>query len=130
NVLANDTDSDGSLNSASLKVIQAPAHGTAAVGANGIAYTPTAGYAGSDTFTYTVSDNQGNTSSAATVTLNVTAAPIPIDDGKVIVQASKGGGGPLGWLDLLALAALGLWRLVRISTRGTTAWKNLAAPVN
>ena len=38
----------------------APAHGTAAMNANGtIRYTPAAGYSGGDTFTYAISDNQG-----------------------------------------------------------------------
>jgi ELWxxDGT repeat protein len=129
NVLSNDADSDGSLDTASVHIAQAPAHGTAAVVANGVTYTPTAGYAGTDTFTYTVADNQGNTSSAATVTLTVTAAAS--DGGSVTVSSGKkGGGGPLRWYDLLALAALAAWRLVRIGRRNTATWKNLSPLVN
>lgn len=132
NVLSNDADPDGSLDPSSTRIVQAPAHGTAAVGTNGtITYTPTAGYSGSDTFTYTVADNQGNTSNAATVTLTVTAAP-PSSGGGTGSDGGgkKGGGGPLGWFDVLALAALAAWRFVRTSTRNRAAWKNLSPAVN
>lgn len=62
NVLANDSDPDGdrlTVTAASL-----PAHGSAVVSANSITYTPTNGYLGSDTFTYTISDNAGGTANA------------------------------------------------------------------
>jgi hypothetical protein len=70
NVLANDTDADGDTLVAS--VATAPAHGTAAVNADGtIRYTPAAGFSGGDSFTYTASDGRGGTSTA-TVNLTVT----------------------------------------------------------
>jgi len=40
-----------------------------------ITYTPTGGYLGGDSFTYTVTDSFGNTSAAATVNITVSAAP-------------------------------------------------------
>jgi len=54
-----------------------PTHGTlsgfnAATGA--VTYTPSAGYSGADSFTFTVTNTASLTSSAATVTLNVAAA--------------------------------------------------------
>lgn len=68
-VLGNDTDVDGdplSVTSAST-----PTHGTVSINPNGsITYTPTAGYVGPDSFTYTISDGNGGTSTA-TVTLDV-----------------------------------------------------------
>ncbi|WP_219114458.1 putative Ig domain-containing protein, partial [Janthinobacterium sp. UMAB-56] len=54
----------------------AASHGTATVSGTSISYTPTAGYSGSDSFTYTAS-NSGGTSAQATVTITVTPnAPI------------------------------------------------------
>ena len=74
-VLANDSDPGGDVLSSSLK--DPPAHGTVSLGANGsISYTPVAGYAGSDSFTYTTSD--GSLSSMpATVTLAIRAVNKP-----------------------------------------------------
>jgi Ca2+-binding RTX toxin-like protein len=70
NVLSNDTDADGDVLVAS--VAAAPAHGTAAVNADGtIRYTPAAGFSGGDSFTYTASDGRGGTTTA-TVNLTVT----------------------------------------------------------
>ena len=112
-VLANDMDPDSSLDAASLKIAQAPAHGTTSVGSGGaITYTPTGDYSGSDTFTYTVADKQGNPSNAATVSLTVTAAPPSTGGGG---GSGGGGGGPMGWWDALLLAALAAWRRVRFS---------------
>lgn len=71
NVLANDTDVD----SASLTVSLAsnPTNGTAVVGANGtITYTANAGFTGTDSFTYRLSDGQA-TSNTATVSVSVGA---------------------------------------------------------
>src|SRR5262249_1996917 len=52
------------------------AHGTASIAANGaLTYTPVATFSGADSFTYTVSD--GQLSSTATVTVNVTATNHP-----------------------------------------------------
>ncbi len=47
-----------------------PAHGTVAIAGTAITYTPTAGYSGADSFTYTAS-NLGGTSAAATITVTV-----------------------------------------------------------
>jgi subtilisin-like proprotein convertase family protein len=74
-VLANDSDIDGDA----LTVTGAGngAHGTTAVNADGtITYTPNAGFAGEDSFTYTISDGQGGTETA-TVTVAVNPAPPP-----------------------------------------------------
>lgn len=69
NVLANDTDPEG--DALALSTVSAPAHGSATLNANGtITYTPTAGYSGGDSFTYTVKDASGAQDSA-TVSLVV-----------------------------------------------------------
>lgn len=72
-VLANDSDADGSLNAASVKVATAPNKGgTAKVNVNGtVSYSPAKGYRGVETFSYTVKDNLGSVSNTATVTVTV-----------------------------------------------------------
>ena len=100
NVLTNDSDADGTLVPQSVRIATSPAHGTAAVTANGsLVYTPAAGFSGSDTFSYTVDDNQGATSNASTVTVAVTAASGGSGGG-------KGGGGSMNASALLALFTL------------------------
>ncbi|WP_454767168.1 putative Ig domain-containing protein [Cupriavidus campinensis] len=54
----------------SVSVGTAPAHGSAVAAGTSITYTPTAGYAGPDSFTYTAS-NAAGTSAPATVTITV-----------------------------------------------------------
>ena len=56
----------------SVAVAAQPAHGTAAVSGLSIIYTPTAGYSGADSFTYTAANATG-TSPTATVSITVTA---------------------------------------------------------
>ncbi len=75
NILANDTDIDGTLNPASVLVVTRPAHGAAVVNlaTGAVTYTPAPGFVGVDTFTYTVKDNLGAVSNAATVTVTVNA---------------------------------------------------------
>jgi cyclophilin family peptidyl-prolyl cis-trans isomerase len=73
NVLANDT---GNLNAATVAVITAPTGGTAAVNSDGtITYTPTNGFTGSDSFSYTVANTDGVATSPATVSIDVTLPP-------------------------------------------------------
>jgi hypothetical protein len=71
-VLANDTDSDG--DALSVSAVAAATHGTLAIQSNGtILYTPQAGYAGSDAFSYTLRDAQGGTATG-----HVTVAVTPV----------------------------------------------------
>jgi len=64
NVLANDTDPEG--DELSVTAVTAGQHGTATISADGkkVLYTPNAGYSGTDYFSYTISDGNGNTSTA------------------------------------------------------------------
>jgi len=77
-VLANDSDSDGTLDPATVAIVSQPGNGSASVDAsNGaITYTPAAGFSGEDSFTYTVMDNEGAASNAAPVTITVIAPPV------------------------------------------------------
>jgi hypothetical protein len=74
NVIANDTDPDGSINPSTVTIVTQPnRRGTATPNANGtVTYTPRLNFRGSDAFTYTVRDNLDTTSNVATVRVNVT----------------------------------------------------------
>ncbi len=118
-VLTNDTSSGGMLDPTSIKIVVAPTHGTASVSGGQVTYTPATGYTGLDTFQYSVQDNLGTTSNFATVSMNVTAAP------------SKGGGGSLSLLGILALAGLTLWgRVFRSERRAKPAILVMREPPN
>lgn len=90
-VLANDSDPDGNAITAQLR--SQPAHGSLTLSANGaFSYTPVAGYAGADSFTYAASD--GSLSSAvATVAITVIAAnkpPVAVNDSYSVAQWRSG----------------------------------------
>jgi len=85
-ILMNDyaMESGAFIDPASVAVQTSPENGTIDIDPSiGIAtYTPNAGFSGSDSFTYKVSDTSGNESGEATVNLNINApsAPIAADD--------------------------------------------------
>jgi YD repeat-containing protein len=92
-VRANDTDADGDT----LTITSATngTHGTVTVNSGTtVTYTPTTGYSGSDSFTYTISDGHGGT---ATGTVNVTvsapanSAPTANDDAPIASATYTGG---------------------------------------
>jgi VCBS repeat-containing protein len=96
NVLANDTDADNDTLHAALNT--GPAHGVVTIADDGtFKYTPTAGYSGSDSFTYTSSD--GKASSVATVTVTVTPppnhAPVGVNDALTVTAGTVGTGNVL-----------------------------------
>ena len=74
NVLANDTDVDGTIDPTTVIVVAQPTNGMTSVNptTGAITYTPDLGFKGVDTFYYVVSDNAGATSNMATVTITVT----------------------------------------------------------
>ena len=98
NVLANDSDPDGGP--LHIAGVTAPAHGTAAVAADGgVIYVPAENFHGTDRFTYTASDGDGLMDSAA---VTVTVSPVndaPAAVGTMPEQALDEGGNPVS-LDL------------------------------
>jgi YD repeat-containing protein len=72
---SNDTDADSNP----LTVIGAstPSHGTTSYAGGSVTYTPTSGYAGSDSFTYTISDGQPAGTAVGSVSVTVTSANVP-----------------------------------------------------
>ena len=76
--------SDAEGNTLTITNVSTPAHGTAVNNAGVVTYTPSTGYVGTDTFTYTVSD--GALTATGTITINV---------------SSSGGGGSGGGSNLI-----------------------------
>jgi len=72
NIIENDIDTDGTIDPATVAIITNPAHGNVVINGDGtVTYTPASGFNGTDTFTYTVQDDDGATSNEATVTVTV-----------------------------------------------------------
>ncbi|HEV2364399.1 MAG TPA: Ig-like domain-containing protein [Caulobacteraceae bacterium] len=67
------SDSDPQGLPLSVTAVGAPSHGTAALNNNLITYTPSTGYTGTDSFSYTIA-NSGGGSASATVTATIGAA--------------------------------------------------------
>jgi ELWxxDGT repeat protein len=111
-VAANDSDPDGTVNPATIHISAAPTNGTASVVNGKIVYRSNASFVGSDSLSYTIDDDLGQTSAAAVVSITVTAistgppATQPPSSQPNQPSGSGGGGGALDPLMLLVLAAL------------------------
>ena len=91
-ILANDSDADGTLEPSTVQIVVNPIGGAVTLNAgSGVAtYTPDAGFSGADSFSYTVNDNDGATSNTALVSITVNSSGgsnvstfLPTDDGQV-----------------------------------------------
>ena len=87
NVIGNDSDPEGDLDTASLQVITPPSNGSFVINSNGsISYTPNADFAGNDTLEYVICDGGipapvlCDTATVVLVTLPVNDAPIAVND--------------------------------------------------
>jgi len=84
NVIANDSDSDGTIDPSSVTITLSPADGELSVHpATGVVtYTPDPGSCGLDSFRYTADDDDGAASNEATVTVDVMCddPPLAIND--------------------------------------------------
>jgi len=96
NLPTNDTDPDGTIDPATVTIVDQPANGTVSVNpVTGIVtYTPDDNYFGSDSFTYTIQDNDGIISNIATVTVGIEdvidTPPTPPTPTPVTVAFSSG----------------------------------------
>jgi len=76
-VLGNDSDVDGTLNPATLTFTAASGGSVVRDGSNAV-FTPASGFSGMASFSYTVKDNLGLVSNAATASITVNLPPIPV----------------------------------------------------
>lgn len=86
-------DTDGTVQLGTLAVAQQPAHGLVTVDptTHQLIYAPFANFSGTDTFTYTVFDDQGVASRAATISVNVGAVnvtPVANNDAAVTLPGN------------------------------------------
>ena len=106
-ILENDSDLDGFLLPSSVTIVSPPSQATsfsinAATGA--VTYVHNSS-SQSDSFTYTVEDNLGETSNLATVTINISSDVLPITGGLVtLLEANSGvnvgsGSQVTSWID-------------------------------
>jgi hypothetical protein len=106
------TDGDG--DALTFEVVGAPANGTLSGSGAALVYTPSAGFAGEDAFTYRVSDGQ---STSEPVTVRITVAPAPVTQPPDVSApaggcggcASTDGGASLAWAGLLFMLVRGSW---------------------
>ena len=89
-VLANDT----TVPADQITSTTAASHGSVSIAVDGrsVTYTPSAGYTGTDSFTYTVT-NTPSGPDTATVTVKVNAPPVAVDDPGVACQPPTAFGG-------------------------------------
>ena len=76
NVIENDTDSDGVIVASTVTIVTQPSNGMLVNHGDGtVTYTPIGGFVGTDSYTYTVRDDDNAISNVATVTIEVTQPP-------------------------------------------------------
>jgi Big-like domain-containing protein len=123
-VLANDGDSDGTLDCSSIMITTQPTGGSVQISANcngpepcvgcQVVYTPNANFSGSDSFGYRVFDTDGCRSNEALVSISVNARPITMPDASVVCENSSrqinvlaNDSDPDGLLDCASLVVVG-----------------------
>ncbi len=111
----------------SVSLATGPAKGTLVLNANGTgAYTPTTGYVGPDSFTFTAT-GPGGTSAPATVTLTVAAPAAPVVEqptDPVVVPPSSGGGSTSINLGEVSQGAVDGYRITTASRFGVAEVTN------
>jgi hypothetical protein len=96
NVLGNDVIAPDQNETLRVTNVGTPAHGTVVIAPNGthLLYTPDPGFAGTDTFTYTIADRTGSDALTSQATLTVTIDDIPrpaaVDDDDTVIDEDSG----------------------------------------
>lgn len=125
-VLSNDSDVEG--DSLTVSSVGAAVNGATSTDGTSIVYTPTAGFSGTDTFTYMIDDGNGATDTATvTVTVSTTTnnAPLAVDDAisldedsPLVITVLGNDSDPDG--DALTVSAVGMPVNGWVATDGTT----------
>ncbi len=114
-VLANDTDPDGTLDPTSVAVTALPVHGTVSVysATGAVTYAPDTSYSGADSFGYRVCDNHG---ACATATVRVTISRPSLNAGGTRLPATDTATGPSSVAPATSFPRL--WVLVLLAVAG------------
>ncbi len=97
NIVENDTDVDGTLDVSGVILVSDPPNGVVEITAEGVKYTPQENFTGTDTFTYTITDDDGAVSNVATVNLTITDvndAPVDLILSNTFIHEDE----PIGYL--------------------------------
>lgn len=114
NVSTNDTDSDGTIDPATIVITTNPTNGSVTVNSNGsVSYTHNGSETTTDSFQYTIKDNNGLASAPVTVSITVTPVndnPTAVADtgtvsegGTTTINAASNDSDPEGALDLTSI---------------------------
>ena len=115
-VLANDTDANG--NALTAKLAANVTHGTLTLKADGsFNYAPTAGYTGTDEFTYAANDGTADSAAPAKVTITVAEAPSQFSDSFTRATSPEVGN---GWVETEATGAVVVLDGTRLSFADTS----------
>ena len=105
-LLGNDSDPNG--DTLTVTAVQNPLHGSVSLNGTNIVFMPDAGFSGTASFTYTISDVQGAT---ATATVTITIPSVPVNPGTSTPAPVPLGGAGVAALMTALLAAMAGWRL-------------------
>jgi hypothetical protein len=130
NLLANDTDADG--DTLSVTANTAPANGTVTRTGGSATYTPAAGFSGTNSFSYTISDGKGGSATAiATITVAPKPAPVVASGSAVLswsIPTTRSNGSPLTMAELAGYEiyvlseSTGQSSVVTVSSGSTTTY--------
>lgn len=108
----------------SIAIGSAAAHGTTSVAGDVVTYTPTAGYFGTDSFTFTATGT-GGTSNIATVSLTVATPAAPVAADRAVMVPYQSPGTPID----LASSITGVHAAIAISTAPQHGTASIAGDV-
>jgi HD domain/Bacterial Ig domain len=140
NVLTNDSDPQGSALTLQSTPASPPADGSVTLNADGtFVYTPNAGFSGTDTFDYTVTNALG-LSATATVTITISSPVVPTslvasatgNDTGLFPQLTSSSFTPVSGATYLVFVGRVSWLIdsATLSATGSLSVTNLGLPVN
>ncbi len=137
-VLNNDYDIDGAIDPTTVAIITDVTHGSTSVNAitGEVTYTPDSDYIGGDVFTYTVDDDQGDTSNEAIVSITITGPPWITTYGnydwygRSYQPTSNGGYVIAGFIDDYIAGSKQISTVVKTDDSGSVEWTKTYGSAN